>query len=89
MKNENLDLTCINEMSIGELIDFIEDLRDCNRQEELINTGNINVDEDNEIGGICFGVILNANNTNIIIHISRNDSFGNGYCCLFCCFSTK
>ena len=49
MKNENLDLTCINEMSIGELTDFIKDVRDCNRQEELINTVDINVDEDNEI----------------------------------------
>ena len=49
MKNENLDLTCINEMDVNELVDFIENLRDCNRQEELINTGDINVDEDNEI----------------------------------------
>lgn len=49
MKNENLDLTCISEMNVNELVDFIEDLRDCNRQEELINTGDINVDEDNEI----------------------------------------
>lgn len=49
MKNENLDLTCISEMDVNELVDFIEDLRDCNRQEELINTGDINVDEDNEI----------------------------------------
>ena len=49
MKNENLDLTCISEMDVNELADFIEDLRDCNRQEELINTEDINVDEDNEI----------------------------------------
>ena len=49
MKNENLDLTCISEMDVNELVDFIEDLRDCNRQEELINTGDINVNEDNEI----------------------------------------
>ena len=49
MKNENLDLTCISEMDVNELVEFIEDLRDCNRQEELINTGDINVDEDNEI----------------------------------------
>lgn len=49
MKNENLDLTCISEMDVYELVNFVEDLRDCNRQEELINTGDINVDEDNEI----------------------------------------
>lgn len=49
MKNENLDLTCISEMDVSELVDFIENLRDCNRQEELINTGDINVDKDNEI----------------------------------------
>ena len=49
MKNENLDLTCINKMDVNELVDFIENLRDCNRAEELINTGDINVDEDNEI----------------------------------------
>ena len=47
MKNENLDLTCINEMSISELTDFIEDLRDCNRAEELANTGDIAIYQDN------------------------------------------
>ena len=47
MKNENLDLTCINEMDVNELVDFIEDLRDCNRAEELANTGDIGVCQDN------------------------------------------
>ena len=47
MKNENLDLTCINEMNVNELVDFIEDLRDCNRAEELANTGDITINEDN------------------------------------------
>ena len=47
MKNENLDLTCINEMNVDELVDFIEDLRDCNRAEELANTGDISICQDN------------------------------------------
>ena len=47
MENENLDLTCINEMNVDELVDFIEDLRDCNRAEELANTGDISVGQDN------------------------------------------
>ena len=47
MKNENLDLTCINEMDVNELVDFIEDLRDCNRAEELANTGDISICQDN------------------------------------------
>ena len=47
MKNENLDLTCISEMDVNELADFIEDLRDCNRAEELANTCDISVCQDN------------------------------------------
>ncbi len=47
MKNENLDLTCISEMDVNELVDFIEDLRDCNREEELNSTGDIAINEDN------------------------------------------